>query len=247
MMDRIRRECKVPTRHCPHRIVDASQIPVFINNRDRLSTVRTTVNWLLRTGTQRIVILDNDSSYPPLLEYYRYLPKGVTVEYLRQNAGPWAFWDKNMHLQQSIPYVVTDSDLVPDEGCSGDLIHKLNVLLNERPESGKVGPGLRIDDVPQFDELTKRNGCGMPEQLQYWTRRYNSEAFLANIDTTFALYAAGSNGKVGQWFDDPNNLRMDIPYIFRHIPWYFTPPITDEEEIYYRIHCKKGWSHSYGI
>ena len=246
-MNRIRLEQKIRTRPAKPSLVPVEEIPCYINNRDRVSTVRTTVDWLLSAGTRRVVILDNDSTYPPLLEYYKVLPFGVSVAFLGVNAGPWAFWDRGMHLQQRTPYVVTDSDLVPDEECPKDLISKLQVLLHNRPESGKVGPGLKIDDVPQFDGLTAKNGCGMPEQLDYWTKRYNSEAFLAAIDTTFALYGAGSNGKVGQWFDDPNNLRMDKPYLFRHIPWYFTPPITDEEEIYYRTHCKQGWSHSYGL
>ncbi len=49
-----------------------SQIPIFINSRDRLGTLRDLVNWLKKAGQQRIYILDNDSSYAPLLEYYRH-------------------------------------------------------------------------------------------------------------------------------------------------------------------------------
>jgi hypothetical protein len=212
-----------------------------------VSTVRITVDWLLSAGTRKIVILDNDSTYQPLLEYYKTLPAGVSVDYLRTNAGPWAFWDRGMHMGQGTPYVVTDSDLVPADECPKDLISKLNTLLLNRPESGKVGPGLKIDDVPQFHGMAKMNGCGMPEQLEYWTKRYNSEAFLANIDTTCALYGPYSNGKVGQWFDDPNNLRMDTPYLWKHIPWYVTEENITEEETYYRTHCHHGWSHSYNL
>src|SRR5271166_4067804 len=157
---RIRLSEKVRTRMLnkpqPY-LVPAEEIPVYLNNRDRLTTTRTTVDWLLSAGTRRIVILDNDSSYPPLLKYYKALPVGVSVEFLGANAGPWAFWDREMHLQQHTPYVVTDSDLVPAEECPKDLISKLQVLLSNRPESGKVGPGLKIDDVPQFDGLTVKN------------------------------------------------------------------------------------------
>jgi hypothetical protein len=234
---RQRRDLRRPI--VPDRIVPVEEFPVYINNRDRLTTVRATVNWLLQAGTQKIVILDNASTYPPLLEYYRDdLPKGVTVDYLGQNAGPWAFWDRHMHLQQRTPYIVTDSDLVPADECPKDLIHKLSALLKERPESGKVGPGLKIDDVPD----AAGSGCGMATEKSYWTRRYNKEAFLANIDTTFALYPAGSDGKVGPWFDNENNLRMDSPYVMRHSPWYETVPLSVEEE-YYREHSNKRWSH----
>ena len=238
----------------PYRIVDASQVPVYINNRDRVSTVKVTVDWLLSAGTQRIVILDNDSTYPPLLEYYKTLPFGVSVHYYGANLGPGAFWDiKKFHLRQDMPYVFTDSDMVPDEGCPKDLIHRLNMLLNEHPESGKVGPGLKIADIP---DLYSMNGCDRNEQVQYWKSRYSPEAFFAAIDTTFALYPAYSNGRVdtllpdGTYIqfshDNLSNLRMDNPYVWKHAPWYAVPPLS-EEELYYRTHCNKEWSHSIGL
>src|ERR1019366_9044842 len=125
-----------PVNPCP--LVSAEDIPVYITNRDRLTTTKDLVNWLKSAGTRRIIILDNASSYPPLLEYYKVLPDGVTVHLLGRNLGPWAFWQEGLHRLQSTPYVVTDSDLVPASECPKDLVSKLNVLLHNRPESGKV-------------------------------------------------------------------------------------------------------------
>jgi len=184
------------------------------------------------------VIVDNASTYPPLLEFYKNLPTGVEVHLLGRNLGPWAFWQEGLHKQQSIPYVVTDSDLVPAEECPKDLIHRLNVLLHNRPESGKVGPGLKVSDVPDVPG----SGCDKRVEASYWSRRYNGEAFLAPIDTTFALYAQYSDGQVGHTFDNPNNLRMESPYLVCHMPWYESLPLSAEEE-YYRDHSDKVWSH----
>jgi hypothetical protein len=116
---------------CP--IVDVAAVPDYVNNRDRVTTTRALVDWLLSAGTRRIVILDNQSTYPPLLGYYKNLPAGVEVEFFNANCGPWAFWDKGLHLSQTTPYIVSDSDVVPAEGCPKDLIRVLNLLLHERP------------------------------------------------------------------------------------------------------------------
>lgn len=227
---------------CP--IVNFEDIPVFINNRDRLSTLQGLVQWLQASGTRVITILDNESTYGPLLAYYKALPKGVLVSLLSKNMGPWAFWSLGLHRQQNLPYVVTDSDLLPAPECPSDLIHRLNLLLSTRPESGKAGPGLKIDDLPDFHGLQSLNGCIKEEQLGYWARRYNSEAFLAPIDTTFALYSVRKDGDAAHGYLAMDNLRMDRPYLFRHMPWYTVPPLS-EEESYYREHCIKGWSHTF--
>jgi hypothetical protein len=57
------------------------EIPVFIINRDRLTSLRQMVNWLLESGTRQIGIFDNASAYQPLLQYYRSLPSNVQVTY----------------------------------------------------------------------------------------------------------------------------------------------------------------------
>ena len=43
------------------------KISVFINNRNRLSTLKCLVEWLCNKNIE-IVILDNDSIYPPLID-----------------------------------------------------------------------------------------------------------------------------------------------------------------------------------
>ena len=221
----------------------------YLNNRDRVTTTSALATWLRNTGTQ-VIILDNASTYPPLLEYYRNLPEGVTVQYFGTNAGPWAFWERNLHKQQTEPYVVTDSDMLPDDACPNDLMDKLAAMLRANPGCGKVGPGLRIDDLPS-DSGWGINGGGIRQnESPYWTKRHSSEAFFAPIDTTFAMYEVDRNSEGKQGFEcmtgnsvNPRNLRMDFPYVFRHMPWYMTSPLS-EEELYYRTHCNPKWSHS---
>src|ERR1700675_4608017 len=101
--------------------VQAADVTIFINNKDRLTSTRALTEWLLRAGTKKITILDNASTYPPLLEWYKGLPEGVTVE-MGPNRGPWGAWSTGRLQTQGNPYVVTDSDLVPANCCPLDLI-----------------------------------------------------------------------------------------------------------------------------
>jgi hypothetical protein len=209
--------------------------PIYINNRDRVTTTKAMVDWLISAGETRITILDNDSTYPPLLEWYKQLPASVRIDYLGDNLGPHALWLRGYHLAQDTPFIYTDSDLIPDENCPKDLIKKLYDLLTARPGTRKVGPGL-LGPRPDWE-----HECG------FWSRRYNQEAFIAPIDTTFALYPA----QAPHGLDGNNNLRMDRPYVFKHWPSYLITGgtgiyqgLTDEER-YYRVHANREFSHAW--
>ena len=212
-------------------MIDPLDIPVYINNRDRLTTTKALVDWLIGAGQRHIVIMDNKSTYPPLLKYYQKLTDGVRLHFFPGNHGPWSFWTGSLYREQSLPYIVTDSDLVPAEDCPKDLIQKLYSLLTRFPNSGKVGPGLKITDVP--DDLCLYSGWDRKGEEHFWTKRFNDEAFNAPLDTTFALYPAGT--KDGDSLKGYHNLRMDSPYLVRHMPWYARKPFTEEER-YYREH-----------
>jgi hypothetical protein len=128
--------------------MDWRDIPVFIVNRNRHEAMRRLIDWLREAGTRRIVILDNASSYPPLLQYYQQLPAGVNVLRLEQNHGPYVLWQQGVHKVLDTPYVLTDSDIVPADCCPRDLIGRLHETLRRYPDASKVGPALRIDDLP---------------------------------------------------------------------------------------------------
>ena len=47
-----------------------ANIPVFIICRDMVTPLGDLVAWLERNGHQRLILVDNASTYPPLVEYY---------------------------------------------------------------------------------------------------------------------------------------------------------------------------------
>ena len=138
--------------------VDWRDIPVFIVNRDRLDTgFRSLVDWLADTGCRRVTVLDNGSTYPPLLRYYNEHARSVRnphasfeVRHMDYNGGPWVFWDHRMQDRiLPTPYIVTDADVAPDAGCPRDIIERMLVVLKQHPgRVVKVGPGLRVDNLP---------------------------------------------------------------------------------------------------
>lgn len=203
-------------------------IPVYIINRNRLAAMRKLIAWLLDAGTERIVIVDNDSQYPPLVDYYKHdLEQGVTLVHAGRNAGPQIFWEREMQHWQDTPYVVTDSDLVPSACCPKDLIAKLDSILKQYVRKGKAGPNLRIDNLPDVVPFKHK----IIQQCQgFWQHRLSHECFEAAIDTTFALYRAHSN-----WVDSSpaSGIRMDFPYVMEHTPWY-SWPLTEEDEYFGR-------------
>lgn len=206
------------------------EIPIFINSRDRVGCLKELVTWLLNAGYKKIIIIDNASTYLPLLEYYTSLedrPEIMLVK-LNVNIGHLALWQAGIldALDIRTPYVYTDSDVVPEAECPRDLVRHLLLCMKRYPWLDKCGVGLRIDDV--------RN-----ERIIRWERAYyrlllDEDFFFAPIDTTFALY---------QGHRAPHiyiSARSRGCYLARHLPWYYDENNTPEDELYYRARANSS-------
>ncbi len=224
-----------PAQPAAANTLDWRDIPVFIVNRNRHEAMVRLIDWLRAGGTRRIVVFDNASDYPPLLRYYDAPPEGVKVLRLEQNHGPYVLWQQRVHEVLDTPYVLTDSDIVPAEFCPSDLVGRLYETLQRYPDAGKVGPALRIDNLPDgyADADTVRKW-----ESQFWEHPVAPGVFAAPIDTTFALYPA----KAGFSIDD-RALRLGRPYVVEHTPWYAQEGQISSEEQYYRTHTSKTFSN----
>ena len=200
-----------------------SDIPVFINCRDRVRDLKLLVEWLEKAGTQRIILLDNDSAYAPLLAYYEETPH--TVYRHAVNLGSRSLW--NAEMVPAEPFVYTDPDVVPTEDCPLDAIGYLAEVLSEYDGVGKIGLGLKIDDCPQLNVESRRM------EGEWWSSRRLIAPGLydSKVDTTFAVYRANS-----PWTYDA--LRTGNPYVARHLPWYRTWDDLDDEDRYYLERAK---------
>ena len=192
--------------------------------------MRKLVTWLLENPyVGQITVLDQQSTYPPLLNYYKEIKDEVAVMHLPPNPHLcWVFWALHMEDQQKGPYIVTDGDYVPASCCPIDLIPKMADLLDRYYDLNfwKVGPGLRLDNLPTRTPWYNDVRAG---EAKYWEYRLTPECFSSAIDTSFAIYKKGFGDQaVG------HAIRMDMPYVFEHWPWYVWP--SDEEDRYYILH-----------
>lgn len=210
-------------------------IPIFINSRDRLNVLKELINWLLKNQYSNIYILDNDSSYIELKNYYEFLEKekGITVFYLRQNMGHTALWKSGIleKLNIKTPYVYTDPDVVPIDECPDNVIMHFINILNNNTMIKKVGFGIKFDDISFFDkdkiiELEKSHlDCPIAE-----------EQYFASVDTTFAVY------RNIRYYTFREAIRTGYPYIIRHLPYYFDYNNLLEDEKYYIKNANKSSS-----
>lgn len=218
-------------------------LPIFINNRERLTTTRKLVTWLLETGHTNIFILDNASTYPPLLQYYKEIARKVRVLRLCQNYGFLAFWHSHaVHLPQ-VPFVLTDSDILPTEQCPDNVIEVFYSILQRFPNKLKVGFGLRIDDLPDHYDLKAKV---LSWEAQFWRKPLRNDdlpcsLFDAAIDTTFALYRRPVY--------DLDAIRTGAPYLARHLPWYVNSRDLTDEDVWVENNTPKcgTWRVSDGL
>lgn len=217
-------------------IGDWRDVPIFINARDRVGVMKKLIDWLLDADYRNVIILDNDSTYPKLLEYYAELEKNpsVTVIQLKKNLGYKALWKSNVleTLNISTPYVYTDPDVVPVEGCPKNFVWKLYEILREHREFRKVGSALVWRDITFFDKDFWQNQESRFERQAH----VNKNFCYANIDTTFALYANTRSYSLRFSLRTLGNLRC------RHLPWYFDYDNLPEDEKYYIEHADRSSS-----
>jgi len=210
-------------------------IPVFIISFNRLSYLSRLIESLERVGIRNIHIIDNASTYPPLLEYYKKTPYDVI--YVGENLGARVFWkSKIFDKYRNDFYVVTDSDLELVEDCPSDLIGFLFRILKKFPFVRKVGVSLKIDDIPEDSVLGS--------DVKQWESQFfkapirNANAYYASVDTTFAIYLPDH---LAEGIPFLRAIRAAWPYQARHLPWYKKTGDISEEDEYYSSHRSNGW------
>lgn len=208
-------------------------------------TVFNQLTWPKRMAEQcaalglEVVLLDNGSTYPPLLEWYKECPFEIVRN--RRNLGCYGFFRSGMNLSQQEPYVVSDSDL-DLSGVPADVINRLLLALDKFPTVAKAGLSLQIDDLPDHNQFKE---AIVKWESKFWTESKRREhegvaMYVGEIGATFALYDPKRNdilnsGSSGFY----PAIRLDKPYMARHEPWYLdlSPDTISDELLYYYLRC----------
>lgn len=209
-----------------------TDIPIIINNFNQYDFLLRLITSLEKRGYSNIHIIDNASTYPPLLEYYRHTP--YKVYKLGKNLGFKAFWKSGIYKKFLNSYFVyTDPDLEIVEECPDDFMQHFYDLLQKYPLAAKIGFSLKIDDIPAYYP-SKENVRNW--ESAFWIKEVEPGLFRAPIDTTFALYRPYTRYTGENWVDMA--YRTAFPYMARHLPWYSDPGNLSENEIFYSETCR---------
>ena len=218
-----------------NRKINFKNIPIIINNRNRLTYLKQLINWLEKNGYSNIYIIDNNSNYQPLLNYYKTI--NYKIFHLSENVGHLSLWKTDIIKQfEKDYYVYTDPDVLPIEECPDNILEHFYNLLIKYSSIEKVGFALKIDDLPNC--YIDKSKVAEWEQ-KFWNKEIEKDVYDAAIDTTFALYKPFTNGNNYV----QNALRTAGKYQLHHLPWYEDSNNENEENIFYKKNIKKGASH----
>lgn len=242
---RLKAECllgknrDIKERFAQQRKKGFSDFPVFIISYDRLTFLKRTIAALERCGVPNIKIIDNASTYPPLLEYYKTIP--YEVIYVGENLGSRVFWKSPLFARyRNDFYAVTDSDIELTEDCPADVIENLFSILEKYPFVRKVGVSLKIDDINENNVFSK--------DVKEWESQFfkapikgavkGKDAYYASVDTTLAVWLPDD---IAEGIPFLRAIRSAPPYEARHLAWYKAASDLDEEDKYYSEHRSNGW------
>ena len=197
-----------------------SKVKAFIINFNRLHYPKAMADHLAECDNIEPIIIDNHSTYPPLLEYYKTCPH--KIEQMDKNYGNCVMWNSGLidkyNLQGNFIYTDPDLDL---SSVPKDLLHVLQTGLDKYQWADKCGLSLTINDLP--DNQISREVHQWEDQN--WNNKLDDRYYRAAIDTTLSLFRSRIHS-----FEC---LRTAPPYCARHLPWYHTPENLPEDEKYY--------------
>jgi len=205
-----------------------STIKVVINNRNRLTTTKTMVEHLLFLNpNEQIIIIDNGSTYPPLLKWYDSIKKLVDIRF-NKNEGHLALWATQLDKELGEYFIYTDSDIVLPNDFPKFWKMIMYNQINWQSSFDKIALAIHIDDLP--DHYRYKNQV-IRNESRWWLEKHDSEMFdylyKADTDTTFAMMRNfGDN-----CYKSLRLGREDM--ICRHHGWYLDLENLDEEEQYY--------------
>lgn len=203
-------------------------IPIIINNFNRLTTTKKLADDLSNLGYTNIHILDNNSSYGPLLEWYSVCP--YSVKRLSENQGNLAIYNSGFINEFKGWVAYTDSDIQLGETTPRDFMSVM-VRKADKHNYNKIGLALRTNDLPNTDYANKARNW----EAKYWEREIEPDLYEAHVDTTFSLI------KVGLAFQY-EALRLGGEYTAIHTPWYLNYSNLSDEEKYVANHADPTFS-----
>jgi glycosyltransferase involved in cell wall biosynthesis len=215
-----------------------SGVPIIIPTFNNPTYLKNTVDYFLSKKYDNIVVLDNNSSYPPMIELLERFSKNFIVIMQNINAGPRQLMNDPKAFEILPEYFfITDPDLKFNDDMPDNFLEVFKKILDSH-NVFKVASALSLDIDAEnvLDDDYVVFGTHMTirqlEQRYYETQvidYHSSPGYIADTDTTFALYKK-SNSRFGLF----RAIRMGGIFSAVHYGWYRNPPIPALEYEYYK-------------
>ena len=228
-------------------------IPIVILNRDRLESVKTLTASLIAREYTNIIIVDNGSTYQPLLDWYNN-QSHCTIFYNTVVEHNHYALNNLLNINDAFItpllkdswYVFTDSDIILHDTVPFNFIEDL-INICKRYEKDKVGLGIYVNDINR-DLFTDESYWELMSFMRNYENQFTESGgpyevreivsdenpctlYDAPIDTTFAVYKPNVL-PIGS----RNCMRTGYPYLSKHLPFYYDISSYPSDELYYLKH-----------
>ena len=202
---------------------------VFITVFNRFTWMLPLLEDFKKAGLEPILI-DNHSTYPPLLEWYKHCE--YPVHFLPKNHLAWAFFTTELYklYDNERYFIISDSDMDISKVPLDWPQVLFEALQRADDPIWKAALGYEIGDLPQ-NEMTD-----MAIRAN-WAQNSNPDSFgftECATDLGIAMYdrlrRSPTPNKEENWYA---SVRAPKPYYCRHLDWYMTSETLREEDIYY--------------
>lgn len=218
-------------------------IPLVINSYNQFYYLRNFIDTFRKNGFTNIYVIDNYSTYPPLLDYYKYLQeqKIATVFFYEYNFGPHYFFVKKLYraLFEGCPFLYSDPDL-HYTAIADNFLSRI-FEISRTFKAFKVGSALTLPDHSQMKNPQHRFNIGgvtyslLEWESRFWEEKVHEDVYIAQIDTTLHLFNTEFYSEKIHSFDLITGLRVAGPgFEAVHLPWFLWDPCPSEELEYYQ-------------
>lgn len=232
--------------------LNKDSVPVIIPTFNQPTLLRMTIDQLSNLEIEGpVVIYDNNSSYPEMIDLLEELSEDHCVIRVPSNLGPRVFTE-DIAIMNLLPdyYIVTDPDLIYNISLPTNFMAEMRSSLKSL-DLAKIGFALEIYDEEEMAKFLDVSSVHEWEE-SYWKdqmgkTKSGSPIYRAWIDTTFSLNSRNSCIYYRK-FDQPTfrypSARIAGDYTARHVGWWkkeLQPQSKAESEFYLR---NQKWSHT---
>lgn len=228
----------------PRELALRRTLPLVLNSFNQYSYLRGLLERFEAAGFRNLMVLDNGSSYPPLLDYLNDLQRSgrALVIYYGQNRGPHWFFQRGLYRQlfDATPFLYSDPDLELPSIADDFVTRLLDITHSYRDY--KAGCALTLPTAEQmkpdllFDSAKEGQHSLHDWERRFWEHPLAADVYNAPIDTTLHLFNPAYFPKRGELVA---GIRVAGPgFEARHLPWFKDDPCPEHEWAYYRQHAR---------